>query len=259
MTKILLVYFIVFIIVSPKLSSCPLDEEEDTHPKVIFEQAKSIKSVQNLINECLYEYPQTTLLLIQVEGVITEDPTPQSNSEIPSIPYQGLIMDTPEEIPLKARGVPHNTMVDYLKKLIDEDVPIIFMSHLLSPFKTIEILKFFRLVEPDSLPQKIPLTDATTDETYYYGINDNFIWNELTRQFPPPLNLANQHFYQYVVLSPLLFFSENSVWEQVIIINHNYNAPHLEDSLKALEKVPYLDTLEKIILIELDSFIGKLK
>jgi hypothetical protein len=260
--KFFLTCLIFFMAVSPSLFSCPLEEsEEKAHSlQTVFKRSKTIKALQTYVNDCLSEYPQTTLLLVQVEGVITDDPDPACDLEMPPIPYK-VIADTPEIMHPKARGMVGNTMVDYLKDLTTKDVPVILTSHLSSPVRTIKTLKLFELIEPKSTFKNfhIKFTDTDNDETFYYGVNDTFVWNELKRLFPHKEWLFDQNYYLHTILTPLAFFSENSAWDQVIIINHNYHAPNLEGFAHALEETPCYASLQKIVLLELNSFIGSLR
>ena len=259
MTKIFLICLIFLTHSSSELISCPSEEETPRPLRVVLEEPKSIKSLQNIIVACLEEYPRTTILFVQVEGIVTDDPAPKSDYVMPPMPYAGLVTYTPEKLPPKARGGLQNTMVDYLKGLMNKGVPIIFMSHLLLPFQTIERLKFLGLVSQNKISQRIPLTDSVKNETYYYGVYDNFIWNALIHIFPQKLNKIKKHFYQYATFAPLLFFSADSAWEQVIIVDHTYKSPAPEEFLEGLKNAPYYNSLEEITLIEIDSFVGWLK
>jgi len=246
--------------VSPSLFSCPLEEsEEKARPlQIVFKRSKTVKALQTYVNDWLSEYPQTTLLLVQVEGVVTDDPDPDSDLEMPPIPYK-VTADTPEIMYLKARGMVGNTMVDYLKSLINTYVPVIFTSHLFSPFRTIERLRFFELIEPESQSVQLYTISDSANEIFYYGVQDSFSWDELMRSFSDHDRSFNQHFYRHTALTPLVFFSRDNAWDQIIFINHNYQAPNLEEFAHALEETPYYASLQKIVLLELDSFIGSLR
>lgn len=257
MTQIFFTCLIFFILTCPRLFSCPSEDEKTPPLKIIFEHLKSAKALQNCVDECLEDYPKKSLILVQIEGILTDDPTPNMNFETYFLSYPLLKTYTLAKIPPKPRRAGQTTMIEYLKGLIEDNIPIIFMSHLLKPADSIYILKYFGLLPLMSPTTEISLKDPTEKIVLHYGMNGRFVWGK--PQHLQGLYPSDYNFYYHAVVSPFLFFPTNCDWDQIIIINHNYQAPHLGESLEALAKVTYSKKLKQVALLELDSFIGRLR
>ncbi|MBN9342943.1 MAG: hypothetical protein BGO76_06945 [Caedibacter sp. 38-128] len=200
-------------------------------PEEALYKVKTLQDFKEYFEKELAYYPKSTLLLIHVEGIVTDTAIPSPAPDVDE------------------RAAPCEEMVTYLKSLTE--VSIVYTSYLYPPNQIFHRLNDIGLLEQVSSAEEgqleISYASSQSQVLAFSKNQDCALVKRINTNFPD--KKIDYNFYYQKAFAPVVIYGLKKRWDQIVYLDHSeLSYEHFKEDIK---ETPYYPSLKRILTIKI--------